>query len=46
MDIGPLLRWKEDGVERPGWSNILNESPSLKALWGQWDSLNIQNGWL
>ena len=31
-DIGPLLRWKEDGTERPGWSEISDESPSFKAL--------------
>ena len=31
--IGPLLRWKEDGIERPGWSEISGESPSFKALW-------------
>ena len=43
VDIGPLLRWKEDGVERPGWSEISDESPSLKALWPQWDSLHVEN---
>ncbi|KAJ3643388.1 hypothetical protein Zmor_026101 [Zophobas morio] len=31
-DIGPLLRWKEDGSERPGWSEISDESPSFKVL--------------
>ena len=34
-DIGPLLRWKEDGINRPGWSEISDESPSFKALWAQ-----------
>ncbi|KAJ3662413.1 hypothetical protein Zmor_006763 [Zophobas morio] len=43
VDIGPLLRWKEDSVERPGWSEISNEPPSLKALWAQWDFLCVQN---
>ena len=43
MDIGPLLKWKEDGVERPAWSEISDESPSFKALWAQWDSLRVEN---
>ncbi|KAJ3648816.1 hypothetical protein Zmor_020589 [Zophobas morio] len=34
-DIGPLLRWKEDGMERPAWSEISGESPSFKTLWAQ-----------
>ncbi|KAJ3655097.1 hypothetical protein Zmor_014239 [Zophobas morio] len=41
-----LLRWKEDGMERPGWSEISDESPSFKALWAQWDSLRVENGLL
>ena len=32
VDIGPLLKWKEDGVERPGWSEISYQSPSFKVL--------------
>ena len=43
MDIGPLLKWKEDGVERPGWSH---ESSSFNALWAQWDFLRVENGLL
>ena len=46
MDIEPLLRWKEDGVEWPGWLEISDESPSLKLLWAQWDSLHVENGLL
>ena len=44
MDIGPLLQWKEDGMERPGLSEISHESPSFKALWIQWNSLHVENG--
>ena len=32
VDIGSLLRCKENGVERPGWSEISDESPSLNRL--------------
>ena len=42
VDIGPFLRCKEDGMERSGWSEISHESPSFKALWAQWDSLQIE----
>ena len=33
-------------MERPGWSEILDESPSFKALWAEWDSLHVENGLL
>ena len=46
MDIRQLLRWKEDGIKRPGWSEISDESPSFKALWAQLDSLHVDNGLL
>ncbi|KAJ3645617.1 hypothetical protein Zmor_023259 [Zophobas morio] len=44
--IGPILKWKEEGVERPGWAELSDQSPSLKALWAQWDSLVMENGLL
>ena len=44
VDIGPLLKWKENVVERPAWSKISDESPSFKALWAQWESLRVENG--
>ena len=44
-DIGPLLRWKEDGMERPGWSEILDESSSFKALWAQWENGLLKRSW-
>ena len=46
VDIGPLLKWKEDGTKRPAWSEISEKSPSFDALWAQWDSLRVQNGLL
>ena len=42
-NIGPLLRWKEDGMDQPGWSEISGDSPSFNALWAQWDSLHVEN---
>ena len=41
VDIGLLLKWKEDGVERPSWLEILDESSTFKALWAQWDCLRV-----
>ena len=32
VDISPLLKWKEDGIKRPGWLEITDESPSFKVL--------------
>ena len=46
MDIGPLLKWKDDGVERPAWSKVSDELPSFQALWVEWDSLRVKNGLL
>ena len=43
MDIGPLPKWKEDEVKRPGWSEISDQSPYFKALWAQWASLHVKN---
>ena len=45
-DNGPLVRRKEDEIERPGSSKISDESPSFKALWAQRDSLHVENGLL
>ena len=42
-DIAPALAWKEDGV-RPPWSEIQGSSPMLRALWQQFDSLEIRDG--
>ena len=44
MDVRPLLKWKENGVERPAWSEISDEPPTFKVLWAQWDSLRLENG--
>ncbi|XP_063907405.1 uncharacterized protein K02A2.6-like [Zophobas morio] len=44
--IGPILKWKEEGVERPGWAELSDQSPSLKVLWAQWNSLVMENGLL
>ena len=31
-DIEPLLRWKEDKIDRPRWSEASDGSPSFEAL--------------
>ncbi|KAJ3643605.1 hypothetical protein Zmor_026306 [Zophobas morio] len=41
VNIGPFLRWKEDGKERSGWLEISHESPSFKALWAQWSVFSV-----
>ena len=46
VDIRLLLKWKEDGPERPARSEISDESPYFKVLWAQWDSLGVENGLL
>ncbi|UYV69278.1 hypothetical protein LAZ67_6003085 [Cordylochernes scorpioides] len=45
-NVGPILEWKERGNKRPSWERISDESPELKTLWSQWDSLSIENGLL
>ena len=46
QDIRSLLRWKEDGIKRLGWSEKSVESPFFKTLWAQWDFLHVENGLL
>lgn len=45
-DVGPLLKWKEENRQRPGWEEVSPESPTLKAMWVQWESLRVENGLL
>jgi len=44
-DIGPAIGWVQSG-SRPSWEAVVNSSPMLKALWRQFDSLQLQNGLL
>lgn len=45
-DIGPILRLKEAGEERPSWTDISDRGLSFKALWAQWASLKVEHGLL
>lgn len=42
-DIEPILTWKRRD-RRPNWNEISDKSPTLKANWAQWDSLELQDG--
>ena len=35
VNIGCLVKWKDDGMERLGWSEILYKWPFFSALWSQ-----------
>jgi transposase InsO family protein len=45
-DIGPLLRKKDASQSRPKWKEIASESEAFKALWAQFDRLEVRNGLL
>ena len=45
LDIAPILRAKQRG-ERPSRDNMSDCSTKTKALWLQWDSLDIKDGFL
>ena len=38
-DIGPIMRWKRAGNDRPRWEDISPESREAKVLWRQWERL-------
>ena len=42
-DIPPALRWKIEG-EQSRSEELLSESPGIKALLEQWETLCIQDG--
>ncbi|XP_049316468.1 uncharacterized protein LOC125779284 [Bactrocera dorsalis] len=44
-DLAKLIIAKENGV-RPPKEQISNESPTAKAYWAQWNSINLVNGYL
>ena len=41
--IGPVLKWKEDGI-RPPWEQVSGLDRVVKAYWGQWDLLSVRGG--
>ena len=40
-DIGPIMRWKRAGNDRPRWEDISPESREAKVLWRQWERLYL-----
>ncbi|XP_049314463.1 uncharacterized protein LOC125778892 [Bactrocera dorsalis] len=44
-DLAKLVMAKENGV-RPPKEQISSESPTAKAYWAQWNSINLVNGYL
>ena len=43
-DIGPIMRWKRAGNDRPRWEDILPELREAKVLWRQWERLYLVGG--
>ena len=43
-DIGPIMRWKRAGNDRPRWEDISAESREAKVLWRQWEQLYLVGG--
>ena len=43
--IGPAIQWVETHA-RPSWTSVEATSPMLRALWRQFESLNVENGML
>ena len=43
-DIGPNVRWKRVGNDRPRWEDISPESRETKVLWRQWERLYLVRG--
>ena len=39
-----VKRWREKGSTCPKWTNITHEDGGVKALWSQWESLEIRKG--
>ena len=43
-DIGPIMRWKRAGNDRPRCEDISPESQEAKVLWRQWERLYLVGG--
>ncbi len=41
QDVRTVLEWREAGV-KPPWEEVQMHSPEIKALWGKWEALVIQ----
>ena len=43
-NIGPIMKWKRAGIDRPCWEDISAESRETKVLWRQWVRLYLVRG--
>jgi transposase InsO family protein len=45
-NLNTILKLKEMLSERPSFDTIANQNPEMKALWGEWELLDVRNGLL
>ena len=43
---GPFLQDKEDGLNKPAWADISERCADYKALWSQWDHVEVRGSLL
>ena len=43
-EIGPVLKWKVAGCERPDWKEIRCPGRTTLILWQQWGVLRVREG--
>ena len=43
-NISQVLKSRSDRQVKPGWEEMSSESVAIKALWSEWDRLNVNNG--
>jgi len=41
-DLRPIIEWKENFEEQPSWSHLAIASERTRALWAQWESLELK----
>ncbi|MCD1431043.1 DDE-type integrase/transposase/recombinase [Klebsiella pneumoniae] len=44
-DLKAMIKWKEDG-RKPTWNEVAPQSPKVKSLWAQWESIVLSDGLL
>lgn len=44
LDIGPVVRWMEEGQNRPKWEEVALMSPATKSYWHDWEAFQLQDG--
>jgi len=42
--IKPILEWRENSEQAPAWNEVQTFGEDTRILWGQFDSLIIENG--